>query len=369
MLNVKNKRRIAILLTVIACMMCFPYVLLAEEGLPANGDLNADGKVTAADAAIVLRVLSGVYGDDTALSDEADVTANRSVTRNDALTVLMYAANYADTFDAITSTLNGSLLGENHIGRFTYRGPIQTENTYRSDSVCVTRTQIRYKDTDCFVADIYIRDIGALRTCFSSGKVNGRTQSVSKMAKNNDAIIAINGDYYTCNNKKGLLVRNGTLHRTGVSKNFETCAIYKDGHMEIFPPNTKTSVVEAGGDIWQTWTFGPSLIDENGVAKTSFTCNKSICGLNPRAAIGYYEPGHYCFVLADGRAKASRGLKMADLAAFMADELHCTLAYNFDGGQTAVMATRNGVVNNPFNGGRTTSDMVYICDPANPGGA
>lgn len=355
---------------ILIIMMSIPVYAYAENGSDINGDMNGDGSVTAADAAVLLRVLSSANGTDTDLTDEADVTCNMSADNTDALVILMCAADYADTLSTITSSLKSPLLGEKYLDLFTYKGPIQKEGSYKSDSVSVTQTMIRYKDTNCFVADIYIRDISALRTAFSCNKLNGKTQTVLKMAQNNDAIIAVNGDYYTCNNKNALLIRNGKMYHAGVSKRFDTCALYTDGHMQVFPPNCKNSEVEANGTVWQTWTFGPGLIDENSIAKTTFTCNKNICGINPRSAIGYYEPGHYCFVLADGRAgKVSRGLTMEDLAKFMAEELHCVLAYNFDGGQTAVMASRDGVIDDPFNGGRSTSDIVYICDPKQAGGA
>ena len=74
-------------------------------------------------------------------------------------------------------------------------------------------------------------------------------------------------------------------------------------------------------DPWQAWQFGPSLLTEGGRARTSFP-NTSISPGNPRSCIGYYEPGHYCFVLVDGRQKASRGLSLKELAVLM-ESLGC----------------------------------------------
>lgn len=53
---------------------------------------------------------------------------------------------------------------------------------------------------------------------------------------------------------------------------------------------------------------------------------------------------------------------MEQLSQFFYD-LGCTAAYNLDGGQTAVMASKRGLVNQPYNGGRTTSDILYIGEP------
>ena len=42
---------------------------------------------------------------------------------------------------------------------------------------------------------------------------------------------------------------------------------------------------------------------EDGKAKTTFTSD--VKPKNPRSVIGYYEPGHYCFVQVDGRKTAA----------------------------------------------------------------
>ena len=368
-----NKKRrfkpyIALMMTLAVLWTVVPVGAAEAENAVPQGDINGDGAVTAADAAVLMRAALGIPMGEDALQASLDITGNGVSDAADAEVVLLYAAGYAETLADITASLDGSLLGEKYLSLFSYREPVKTETTYASSSVYVSQSLIRYKDTNCFVADIYLRDIENLRVAFSSGKLNGKIQTVKKMAQNNNAIIAINADYYIDNNHNAYLLRNGSLYHSGTSKLYDTCVLYRDGHMSAFSPNTKASVLEAEGEPWQTWTFGPSLINEDGTAKTAFTCNKSILGINPRTAIGYYEPGHYCFVVADGRAgKVSRGLKMEDLASFMAEELCCTFAYNLDGGQTSAMAMWGEIIDSPFNGGRSTSDIVYICDAAYTG--
>lgn len=65
---------------------------------------------------------------------------------------------------------------------------------------------------------------------------------------------------------------------------------------------------------YQSWIFGPSLLDENGKAKESFLTWSYIRQSHPRTAIGYYEPGHYCLLLVDGRQKSSRGMFLNEMA-------------------------------------------------------
>jgi exopolysaccharide biosynthesis protein len=131
-----------------------------------------------------------------------------------------------------------------------------------------------------------------------------------------------------------------------------------DGTMAAFSPNAfDINSIKTNG-AWQVWNFGPNLLDADGQALSSFDY-PDIGGANPRTAIGYYEPGHYCFVLVDGRSATSNGLKLPDLAQLM-NSLGCKLAYNLDGGRTSVMAFMGKVINQPYEGGRSTSDTVYI---------
>ena len=79
---------------------------------------------------------------------------------------------------------------------------------------------------------------------------------------------------------------------------------------------------------------------------------------NPRSAIGYFAPGHYCFVVVDGRQKGySEGMSLDELASTLAS-LGCQTAYNLDGGATAMMVFQGKLVNQPTNGGRTSSDII-----------
>ena len=109
---------------------------------------------------------------------------------------------------------------------------------------------------------------------------------------------------------------------------------------------------------WQVWDFGPALLDENGVAVKDF--HPGIAGENPRIAIGYYEPGHYCLVAVDGRQSQSRGMSLVELAQLFQD-LGCQSAYNLDGGHSAVMTYENALYSSPSKGeGRDISDIIYL---------
>ena len=211
-----------------------------------------------------------------------------------------------------------------------------------------------------YIADIRVASVENLRAGFPSGK---RTDEAKMIALENDAILAVNGDFYV-NISKGLVVRNGTVLRDEEGT-ADICVLYPDGKMKTYGPGEYTAERILNQNPWQVWSFGPELLEEDGSPKTDFNTSSVIYNRNPRTAFGYYEPGHYCMVVIDGRNEGdSGGASIRALARFMAD-LGCKAAYNLDGGASSVMVFDGRTVNIPSGGGRKLSDMVMICELQN----
>ncbi|MBQ3072315.1 MAG: phosphodiester glycosidase family protein, partial [Oscillospiraceae bacterium] len=139
------------------------------------------------------------------------------------------------------------------------------------------------------------------------------------------------------------------------------CVLYEDGTMETYLAGDVNVEEILSRSPYQSWGFGPALLDADGLPKERF--NTEVERRNPRSAIGYYEPGHYCFLVVDGRrSNYSYGLSMEKLSELFY-ELGCNVAYNLDGGATAVMANAGGVLNRQYRYSRLCSDILYITDP------
>ena len=108
----------------------------------------------------------------------------------------------------------------------------------------------------------------------------------------------------------------------------------------------------------QIWYFGPALLTKDGAAKKDFTIGRNVANNNPRSAIGYYEPGHYCFITVDGRGD-ERGISMEELSILCAD-MGMAAAYNMDGGASSCMYFGG---KNYGENGRGTTDILYIAEP------
>lgn len=240
--------------------------------------------------------------------------------------------------------------------------PVQTENMYRSDNVYVTMKTVQVGSGKSIVtyhvADIYVTDVECFRSAFAENTYGDNfAQSVLEQDKQNNAIVAISGDSYGMSDS-GIVLRNGILYRYS-NTSADICVLYYDGRMETLSPGeyTKESLIANGA--YQVWNFGPGLLDENGKAKTSFNAEDYITKAHPRATIGYYAPGHYAFVLVDGRQNGySKGLNLADLAKLY-EELGCKAAYNLDGGISAVMTFNDSIYSHPEKT-RKVTDILYI---------
>lgn len=242
--------------------------------------------------------------------------------------------------------------------------PVSTENSYADGNVSITIQEIRAYDSAVYVADVVLSSPEYLQTAFANS-VYGRnvTAKTSSIARNANAILAVNGDYYGAR-QSGYVIRNGVLYRDKANKSAEDLVIYQDGTFGIVNESQVTAQALLDSGAWNVLSFGPALLidgeiavdakDEVGRAKAS----------NPRTAIGIVDDLHYLFVVSDGRTSSSEGLSLKELAQVLQD-LGAKTAYNLDGGGSSTMVFQGRVVNNPTTNGkriteRSVSDIVCI---------
>ena len=246
--------------------------------------------------------------------------------------------------------------------KFTDGEVINTKKSYRSANLNVTLSErfIESMDSKVYLVDIYVADISCLRTVFARDKY-GRayTEGITKVAKRTKSVFTMNGDYYGARSY-GAVIRNGKLYRDQKVIR-DVAVLYWDGRMKTMTPKQFNARKAMQQGAYQSWYFGPRLLDSDGKALTSFNVEDSITRSHPRSVIGYFEPGHYCFVTVDGRIQTSSGARLRDLAKLM-ESLGCKAAYNLDGGQTTQLAKGAKVVNHPTDGGRDSSDYIILVD-------
>ena len=332
----------------------------AESG--STGDPNADGVVSAADAAKTLRAADGFETLDAQKSAVADATGNMEVGAPDAVAILLYATGRITSFSQLSILTPDCLLGERHMDRFSYQGTRMKHDGYQSRDVSVSITHATREDYAYVVADFYLQYIDSFQTAFAGGAYLGGRELTQQIAKDNGAILAINGDGYS-SQKLGPIVRNGVWYRDSVNRDTDICVLYRNGELKTYAAGSISIEELEQSDVSQTWTGGPRLLDDEGKPLTNIRSERLLDSHSARTAIGYYEPGHYCFVVVDGSQNPdSNGATLTQLADLFT-ALGCKQAYLLYGGNSSVMTTQNKLLNTNPGGGRTVSDILYLCEP------
>ena len=192
----------------------------------------------------------------------------------------------------------------------------------------------------------------------------------AETAKKHNVVFATNTDYFTyrvdvgANGRRtGVVVRDGEIlyddpyPKEKVTRylfpNLDMLAFFPDGSMEVYHTYEITAKELVDKGAYAVYSFGPYLMQDGKLSQAAYEANDSN---NPRCAIDMVEPGHYVAIMAEGRLKRSNGLSLSYLAKLMRAK-GCDIAYNLDGGQTAVMIFMGKQINQigAYDGGKTNS--------------
>lgn len=274
------------------------------------------------------------------------------------------AVSSTSTSAEISSSASTASPAETSTEQMFQSGTIVTENSYEDENIKISIETVRKYDSNIYVADIQVSDPSYLKTALANNTYGRNiTATTSDMAEDNNAIFAINGDFYGFRDG-GYVLRNGIAYRnTARSGDNDALVIDKDGNLSVVPEDNVSldSLSEEGA--WQVLSFGPGLVVDGEIVVDSSSEVGQAMSSNPRTAIGQISEGHYIVVVSDGRTNESDGLSLLQLAQEF-QERGCTVAYNLDGGGSSTMYFNGEVINNPTSGRssgeRKVSDIVYI---------
>lgn len=225
-----------------------------------------------------------------------------------------------------------------------------------------------------FEADLYT-DVAAgemIRSIWNDPVKKSKVRAdAAETATKQGVVFAMNTDYFTyrvdvnaSGRATGVVVREGEIlyddpytekkaNVNGLFPNLDMCAFFADGSMQVYRSYeiTAQELVEQGA--YMVYSFGPYLMKDGKLSEMAYESSES---KNPRCAIGMVEPGHYVAIMAEGRLKRSEGVTVSYLAKLMRAK-GCQVAFNLDGGQTAVMVFMGKQINQigAYDGGKTNS--------------
>ena len=241
-----------------------------------------------------------------------------------------------------------------------------TDTSYSDDNISVTLTEKTVSNTQVYIADVTVSSSEYLKTAFAQNTYgNNVTAKTSETAANNNAILAVNGDYYGANTT-GYVIRNGVVYRDTVQEDSSNgdLAIYKDGSFKIIYEDQVSADQLVKDGVVNLLAFGPSLVENGEIAvDTNSEVGQSMSS-NPRTAIGIIDENHYIIIVSDGRTSESEGLSLYQMAEIM-KSYGVKTAYNLDGGGSSTLYFNGQVINKPTTNGntiseRSVSDIVYI---------
>ncbi|WP_048716406.1 phosphodiester glycosidase family protein [Streptococcus sp. 343_SSPC] len=240
-----------------------------------------------------------------------------------------------------------------------------TDTSYSDDNIQVSLTEKTVENTQVYIADITLSSSDYLKTALAQNTYGTNvTAKTSVTAAENNAILAVNGDYYGANST-GYVIRNGVVYRDTVREDSSNgdLAIYKDGSFKVIYEDEISADQLVKDGVVNLLVFGPSLVEDGEITvDTNSEVGQSMAS-NPRTAIGIIDENHYIIVVSDGRTSESEGLSLYQLAEVM-KSYGVKTAYNLDGGGSSTLYFNGQVINKPTTNGtiseRAVSDIVYI---------
>jgi len=201
---------------------------------------------------------------------------------------------------------------------------------------------------DAYMAVIYdASKISVVKTKYMG--YNG--QYLVDMAKENNAIVAINGGGFVDiegksngGEPRGIIIEDGKIIQSSRNRDKAGGVIgFTNDHKLFLGDVSAQKAIEAG--VRDAVEFGPFLV-VNG--KSSFIQGNGGYGIHPRTAIGQRKDGIVLFLVVDGRRVDSIGAGMKDLSDIMV-KYGAYNAANLDGGNSSVLVINNKIVNRPIN--------------------
>ena len=241
-----------------------------------------------------------------------------------------------------------------------------TDSSYKDENISINLTETTVNNTQVYLADVTVSSSEYLKTAFAQNAFGTNvTAKTSETATDNNAILAVNGDYYGANST-GYVIRNGVVYRDTVRENSSNgdLAIYKDGLFKIIYENQISADQLVKDGVVNLLAFGPALVENGEIAVGTNEEVGQAMASNPRTAIGIIDENHYIIVVSDGRTSESKGLSLYQMAEVM-KSYGVKTAYNLDGGGSSTLYFNGQVINKPTTGGnkiseRAVSDIVYI---------
>jgi len=239
-----------------------------------------------------------------------------------------------------------------------------SKTEYVDESITVKIHEGRYADTDYVCAHVKISHPSQLRTTPASVYQSPNAAFVARASEANfkgrlvankvNAVVAINGDFYTKTDMVKVVLRQGKQIRNISTGASDLLVIDMNGDFSYLPLCGKEeyqAYYEANQqNMYQVFCFGPVLV-ENGQSVIDENYQNNSVGSHKsaqRSAIAQLGPLEYMLVTCNSnQVKNNKGMTIQEFAALCEQlgkdlsENGCTLAYDLDGGNSATLVFKD----------------------------
>ena len=270
-----------------------------------------------------------------------------------------------------------TFLSEEEINKITNKSNIKEDTKVSIANVIITNKSsndiIRYNlHPDSGRYDGYLLEIpNPLKVKIAYTKnLKTEGEKTSEMAKDHNAVAAINGGAFTDNNTGsfggvgaypgGFVISNGIVAYNDGNDNTEKSVTAFTNNGILIVGNYSVNELKKL-NVTEALCFRPPVLIINGKGQIT-NKNAAVDGFQPRTAIGQTADGTVLFLVMDGRENIIKsGATLKDVQ----DELlkHGAVnASNLDGGFSATMYQDGALVNSPhgWNGERYVATSIYV---------
>ena len=240
---------------------------------------------------------------------------------------------------------------------------------YYDETILVITWKIVLDNSVYSLSEVKIADASQFRRFLSDGKYGSGTKYLTReMAETVNAVVAVNGDYYSLR-QCGPIVQDGQIKRLE-GELMDSCYIDTNGDFNFVRLGkiTKRPAMEqyiADNNIRFSISFGPILVDEGKLVRIRSPYAVGEGGSHsPRAALCQVDSLHYLIVLTSPEPPYTSGHTLTRVGQRIA-EMGVDKAYNLDGGRSGTLVMNDKLVNHVYE--RKISDILYFATAISSG--
>ena len=241
-----------------------------------------------------------------------------------------------------------------------------TSDSYLDPSISVKITRGDASGVLYWIADIEIDHPSQLRTAAAESFDKKGTERGSVLARRMNAVLAVDGDYYcyTSNNDVHVTIRQGITFQNSLLQRpcQDVLLIDENGdfHGIEDPQDGDIGTEIDGKKIINAFYFGPLLVN-NGQIREKAPSHMNPDQLSQRVAIAQTGRLKYRVIVTGPNKRGSLAFNFDDWRKFVAGMDDIQVAYNLDGGDSAVLIFNFEKINDPENENeRPLSDIIYF---------